>query len=497
MILKPTPTPAPIQFVPPVMSASMQAVAQITQAPLSLILSAHLGAIAIAIQYGLKVLRPGGHISNTSLLIGDIEASGERKSAVYGLVLRAIYEFSRNEKERIAPLLEQYHVKISDWKEERKELQRLKREARRTAKPTDALDLQIENLMREKPIRPKAFRMILQDVTQEAVSQRLSEDYPTVAIVSPEGGVVWESLLFKNLATLNSWWSGEDIEIARATKETIFVRDPKFSILVATQWEALEKFLSGKGDIAHKNGFTSRFLFSEGYPMQGLRTITGEEVSREPLTKFDSRITAILEGIHVPLDPANPEPEPEASPYIAKFEQAAGYVWTNYYNDVEVQLRVGGALCDVPAAAAKSAEIAARIAALFQYFEHGPSEINVVNAQRGVELARWYLLEHQRLFGRQPEVAEEERDAMVLDEWLRERCARYNGCPSFPRNDLLQFGPHRLRNRHRRQAALNVLNRGNRVRMDVHNKTYYVVLNPVFYPVNPGWGLPPQSYPGI
>lgn len=492
MFLKPMPFPPPIYCVPPVMQASMQVVSQITQAPQALILSTHLGALAIAQQHGLKVMRPGGHLSNTSLLIGDIAASGERKSAVHGLVLKAIYEFSRKEKERIAPLLQQFEAELIEWKGERKELQRLKAEARRAGKPFEDFDLQIEELLLQKPVRPKAFRMILQDVTQEGVSQRLSEDYATLAVVSPEGGVLWESLLFKNLATINSWWSGEDIEIVRATKETIFVKDPKFSILVASQWEALEKFLSDKGDIAHKNGFTSRFLFAESGPMQGFRTITGEEVPRDALIKFHDRIAEVMKEIHVPIGA-----DSEADPYIAKFEQAAGYVWTNYYNDVEVQLRPGGALCDVPAAAAKSAEIAARIAALFQYFEHGPSEINVLNAQRGIDLARWYLLEHQRLFGRHPEMAEEELDAMVVDEWLRERCIRYGGCPSFPRNDLLKFGPHRLRNRNRREAALKVLARGNRLRIEVHNKTFYVVLNPAFYPVNSGWGLPPPGYAGI
>ena len=47
--------------------------------------------------------------------------------------------------------------------------------------------------------------------------------------------------------------------------------------------------------------------------------------------------------------------------------------WISYHDAIESQLASGGELYDVRDVASKSADNAARLAALFQIFEHGPS----------------------------------------------------------------------------------------------------------------------------
>ena len=63
------------------------------------------------------------------------------------------------------------------------------------------------------------------------------------------------------------------------------------------------------------------------------------------------------------------------APMPLHFTPAAKSSWITFHDDIERELRRGGELVDIRDVASKSADNAARLAALFQVFEHGPSDI--------------------------------------------------------------------------------------------------------------------------
>lgn len=479
----------PIYSLPSSLLNSILETERITQAPSSFIRSAHLSVLSIACQHTLRVRRPGGQQGPVSLSFIDVVPSGERKTTVHKDVYQPLVNFQREEDMRVAPLLDSYRLAHYGWKAGLKELYRQKVDLEKSGESTQALEDEIEQMLANTPKRPKAFRLIMQDATIEAATQRLHEEHPTTAIISSEGGVVLQSALFRSLGMFNSLWSSEDIEIVRSTKDTMKIVNPNFSVTIAVQDEVLKKFLIRKGSEIHNSGFMSRFLISKALPKRGFRTITGETYSRTALDEFKGRITAILKATHTPDGPPNT--------YVMEFEPAAYKPWIDYFNETELAQAPGGQLCDVAEAASKSAEQAARISAILQYFEHGPSPINVVNAQRGVDIARAHLVQHKEMFGAKPEIEQDESDAVNLQRWLTKQCLRYGGMSRFRRNEILKLGPATLRSKARSEAALVWMVRDGRVRLEFSNKTTFVHLNPQFFPVQnpPAWSPPSFSGP--
>ncbi len=89
--------------------------------------------------------------------------------------------------------------------------------------------------------------------------------------------------------------------------------------------------------------------------------------------------------------------------------------------------------------AAKSAENAARIAAVLHVIESGPTgEISNEIMVAGIKIAFWFLEQTKRALGL-VEVSEEERLGRLLFEWLRRQ-----GRPAWIK-DIQRLGPYQVR----------------------------------------------------
>jgi hypothetical protein len=131
---------------------------------------------------------------------------------------------------------------------------------------------------------------------------------------------------------------------------------------------------------------------------------------------------------------------------------AAKRDWISYHDDVERELGRTGDFGNVQDFAAKTAENAARIAALLHIFEHGPGgEISQDLIQAGAALASWHLFEAKRIIGA-TEAPESISDARLLLDWIIAQDPK----TITPRH-IQQFAPSRLRDKRRRDAALGVL----------------------------------------
>ena len=461
-----------------------------TQAPIALIIGTLLGMLAIAFQHLLRVERPNGQRSPVSLNIMTIAASGERKTTVFNMLRKAIDIFCEQERLRINRLRSIYADEVDDWNFEKLELRRQLRKIGGDEEKKLMIQERLSLLNQEKPVMPKGFKLVTQDATPQSLIRILDENLPTTGIVSSEGGTLLESPLFQNLPLLNSLFGAEPIEVDRVTQDPVQIQEPLVSTVTAIQQEVLQTFMQKNEKIFHHSGFSARYLIAESPSNRGYRNVTDDSPAA-PLDAYQARLTEALNSVKVDED-AGELPEP----YLMRYTTSSSSVSIRYAQDVEWELRPGGFFADVPAAAAKSSEMAARISAILQFYEHRYSEINVANAERGVALAKLYLEEQKRLFGANHEIQQLERDAAALDAWFHQRCQLpLGGAPTIPQNEILQSGPNRLRNRHRRNAALTLLVSWGRVRHLKRNKTDHVWLNPVFYrvrndPTSPPFGGP-------
>jgi putative DNA primase/helicase len=162
------------------------------------------------------------------------------------------------------------------------------------------------------------------------------------------------------------------------------------------------------------------------------------------------------------------------TPTLLELSPGAKQDWIAYHDAIEQELASGGELYDVRDVASKSADNAARLAALFQLFERGISPIDEDIFESASRIAAWHLSESRRFFGEialPPEMA----DAARLDAWLigycREKKASFVG-----KNHLRQYGP--IRDGKRLDAALKELSEAYRVQSVKSGKRTLVLLNP-------------------
>ena len=108
-----------------------------------------------------------------------------------------------------------------------------------------------------------------------------------------------------------------------------------------------------------------------GFLWHGLNQPKGNGHSPKPpanwphLAAFHRRIAAILN------QPAPIDEDGALTPAMLSLAPEAKAAWVEYHNAIESELASGGELYDVRDVASKSADNAARLAALFQIFEHG------------------------------------------------------------------------------------------------------------------------------
>ncbi len=160
-------------------------------------------------------------------------------------------------------------------------------------------------------------------------------------------------------------------------------------------------------------------------------------------------------------------------------------VWVEFYNSIEAEQKKKGRYCEVRDFASKTAENAARLAALFQLLEDGTpygrtehasdmsGYISAENMRRGATLARWYLEEALRFFV-DIERTPEEEDALALETWLIEqyKAGVHRGKKREANRQLFSRKKERL------DMAVSYLVERNRLRVFKKGKSILLEINP-------------------
>jgi putative DNA primase/helicase len=238
---------------------------------------------------------------------------------------------------------------------------------------------------------------------------------------------------------------------------------------LAIQDATLRAFFDRTGTLARGTGWMARFLLAWPESTQGTR-MYAEAPERWPaLAAFHKRLENLLQ-MPLPFDD-----DGRLEPPQLNLTPAAKAAWIEYHDAIETELRRGGELIDVRDVASKSADNAARLAALFHVFEHdGLGDIGTESFQGAARLAAWHLNESRRYFGEMAQ-APELSDAARLDAYLL-AYLRDTHQGAAGKRHLQQFGP--IRDGRRLDAALQELVDLDRVRLIKDVKRIMVEANP-------------------
>jgi putative DNA primase/helicase len=464
LVAKVDPEPFPVDVLPACIQEAVREVHAFVQAPISMVAMSALGTASLAVQALVDVQRAEGLKGPVGLFLMCIAPSGERKTTCDGFFSEPIRAHEREEAEKGEPLVADYKANFSAWEAEKRGLLSKIEKARRDGKATEAEKAALRDLNQEEPKAPRVPRLMYADATPEALAWGLAKLWPSGGVMSSEAGSVFgahgmgKDSIMRNLALLNQLWDGVQVRFDRRTSEGFLVRGARLTIGLQVQEETLREFLRADEGLARGMGFLARMLLAWPESTQGSRPYKEPPATWPALIKFKNRIAEVL-AEPVPIDE-----EGALTPAALTLSPEAKAEWVRFHDSIEAELTARGKFCDVRDVASKTADNAARLAAIFQVFEHGRAGTVGLGALRSAALvAAWHLHEARRFLG-EFAMPKELADAARLDAWLIDYCRR-EGTSAVSVSAIQKAGPGRLRSKATLEAAMRELEDLGRARL--------------------------------
>jgi putative DNA primase/helicase len=465
----------PLDALPDVIRSAVEEVAGFVKAPFPLVAGSALGALSLAVQAHCNFKRAERLTGPIGLFLLSIADSGERKTTCDGFFTSAIRQYEAEQAELAAPLLKDYAAELAAWNAEREGLLSAIKEAGKKDKPTQKLRDDLKELEHAKPEPPRIPRLILGDETPENLAYTLAKNWPSAGVVSSEAGVVFgahgmgKDSVMRNLALLNVLWDGGELSIGRRTSESFTVKGARLTVALQIQEAALRAFFDKSGALARGTGFLARFLVAWPESTQGNRPFTNPPDTWPKLARFHQRITEILNT------PAPVNEQGGLDPVMLSFTPAAKAAWVDFHDAIEAELKSGGELYDVRDVASKTADNAARLAALFHGFTNSVGgAVDVDSFESASRIALWHLSEARRFFG-ELALPVELANAARLDAWLIDYAKRERTY-LVGKSVALQYGP--LRQKSGLDDAIKHLFELDRLQVRKDGKRITLVLHP-------------------
>ncbi len=469
--------PYPMEALPGLIGDAAAEVAGFVQCPAALAACSALAAVS-TVAAGLVDVRRAKRLAGPAALFFIVLAeSGERKTTADNAFTDEIRAWQARQAEAFKPDLQAWRAAEAAWIAERDGLITAIREASKRGKDTTELKERLADLETRKPERPMVPRLLWGDATTEALTWGLARRWPVAGILSSEGGAILgghsmrpESVM-KALATYNSLWDGLPLTIDRKTSDCYTVGSARLTLGVAVQPETMRQFIDGTRGLARGSGFLARFLVSWPESTQGRRMFQEAPDQWAALARFHRRLADLLNH------PLAFDDLGALCPVVLDLDPEAKVAWIDFHDTVEAELAPDGEMAETRDVASKASDNAARMAALFHTFEHGPAgTIGSDHMRRAARIVAWHLFEARR-FLNQIATPEAVADAMALETWLVDYCRRER-LAVVPCNRAQKFGPNRTRRKAALDAALNELEGAGRIRRGTEGRKAVIILHP-------------------
>ncbi|NML62957.1 DUF3987 domain-containing protein [Massilia sp. RP-1-19] len=460
----------PLDALPMIMQEAVKEVQDYAMAPMALVACSALSSLSLAAQGLYDVQRDVGLTGPISLYLLAIAESGERKSTLDTFFIKPVREYETACLAAAGPELLKFNAESLAWEAKKKGILDQITRLVSNDKDTSAAEKNLASHTAAQPVAPVIPRVIYSDATPEALTRGLGAEWPSGGVISSEGGAVFgghgmsKESQMRNLATLNELWDGKPIRIDRRTSASYTLSGARLTVAVQVQPATLGAFMEGSGPLARGSGFIARFLPCFPESTQDTRAYKKSPPNWPLLDRFRIRIAELLA--------TNPVIENGAlKPTMLYLSDDAMTAWIDFYNEIEVQLGNGGDLRNVRDVASKTADNAARIAALFHVLEDEAGTISEIHMRSGACLAKWHLNESQRVFAGGIASAGHS-DAQRLDDWIAGYCEE-NGVAELPTRSVSQYGPSALRKKAALTPVLDELERLGRIKLGARGRTVH------------------------
>lgn len=461
----------PISVLPDELQNTIRYVQQETQASPDLIAASLLGVMALSCQDTYDISPTAQLRFPISLYQVVLAESGERKSTVDKMLMRPVRDLEGELEKQYQEDKQQHSILMRLWQSEQKALEKAFKQDVVKGGVKIVSAQRLAECLGRKPMEPLRKRLLVSDATRAAVKLALGKGWPSLVLLSDEAGSILSGELLHDTPLLNSLWGAQPIEVDRATSDTFRIEDARFGAMLMVQPGLFKQYINRQGRHARASGFFARTLLC-----QPISTIGGRlhflqkdfllaPVSGNHLEWFHTRV---LERLNLSFQ----RREEDAARTCLTLSPAAEEKWHAEYNRIEFMCGQTGPLREYRDYASKQLEHVARIAGVLEAFVTGNLVVSEHTMHAAIQLAGYYLDSFIHLMANDA-LPEEMEDMVMLENWLQANHWRYN-FSWIPKNNLLKYGPNRLRNRKRLNRAINNLFIKGKVNSYKQGRTTYV-----------------------
>jgi putative DNA primase/helicase len=469
--------PYPDEALPRILRDAVRQAQAFVQAPMALVACSAISALSLAAQGLANVRRDHQLVGPISLYLLAVADSGERKTTCDAIFCPALRDWETGRRQEMSPKIAKLEAATAVFEAKKAGILEAIKHKRRRAQDTAGEERELEALVGHAPVPPLIPRLLYADATPEALAHALATGWPSGGVLSAEAGAVFgahgmgQDTILRNLALLNVLWDGGEMAIDRRSRPSFVLRGRRLTFGLMVQPEALRGFLERAGTLPRGTGFIARFLIAWPGSTQGTRAYRPAPEAMPQVALFEARIRELL------AQPLATDAHGCLTPAVLELSPLAHAEWIRFYDEVECELGARGIFRGVRDVAAKAAENAARLAALFHVLEHGASGTIASEEIRAAAcIVGWHLNEARRLLAdldTPPSLAA----AIRLDSWLRNE-AQANDTNRVPTKRIYQYGPNCVRDSRDLRAALAILAERGRARMEEDGRRRCVAINP-------------------
>lgn len=312
----------PIDALPEVLRNYVSDVAESTQTPIDMAGVAALALMSIAMQPRYKVIGKADWEEQLSLYCMIVAEPSDRKSAVFNQIIKVIQSFE-------AEYNEHHSIDVLKSQEEHASLEKRYKKATKdyeNGKITkDEYDEAFRKYSTHKLIKP--ISLTLDDVTSESLTNEIESQEGCIALVSSEGGIFdiisGSYTNFPNIDIFLKGYSGDFIKVSRIGRPSLYVKNPRLTILLTVQPKVLESVVNN-GTFTGR-GLSARFLYSVPKSLVGSRKFETKPINFDNKKRFSDLIHEILK-------------EPKSSTIYITLANDAYSLLKDYYEEFESRL---------------------------------------------------------------------------------------------------------------------------------------------------------------
>lgn len=312
----------PIDALPDALRNYVLDVAESTQTPIDMAGVASLALMSIAMQPRYKVVGKADWEEQLSLYCMIVAEPSDRKSAVFNQIIKVIQSFEADYNER-------HSIDVLKSQEEHSSLEKRYKKATKeyeNGKITkDEYDDAFNKYASHKVIKP--ISLTLDDVTSESLTNEIESQDGCIALVSSEGGIFdilsGSYTNFPNIDIFLKGYSGDFIKVSRIGRPSLYVKNPRLTILLTVQPKVLENVVNN-GTFTGR-GLSARFLYSVPKSLVGSRRFETKPIDFDNKKRFSDLVHEILN-------------EPKTIPKYITLSDDAYLLLKDYYESFESRL---------------------------------------------------------------------------------------------------------------------------------------------------------------